>query len=150
MNAQQFNDITIGTPVIVYSFGVHYGRIAGKRPAVTIQGRTFTADDWLKVAIAAPDGTTREWNGIYQDVEINISATDGRCHNADLAPSTMSAESRRYSSAPAATASCPASAKPASPRSGKPTTTRTGRRSSAETKRGCSGPSREDVENAAP
>ena len=47
MNAQQFNDITIGTPVIVYSFGVHYGRIAGKRPAVTIQGRTFTADDWL-------------------------------------------------------------------------------------------------------
>jgi hypothetical protein len=70
MNAQQFNDITIGTPVIVHSFGVHYGRIAGKRPAVTIQGRTFTADDWLKVAIAAPDGTTREWNGTYQDVEI--------------------------------------------------------------------------------
>jgi hypothetical protein len=49
MNAQQFNDIMIGTPVIVYSFGVHYGRIAGKRPTVTIQGRTFTADDWLKV-----------------------------------------------------------------------------------------------------
>jgi hypothetical protein len=90
MNAQQFNDITIGTPVIVYSFGVHHGRIAGKRPAVTIQGRTFTADDWLKVAIAAPDGTTREWNGTYQDVEINTSATDGWCHNAE--PDTFNHE----------------------------------------------------------
>jgi hypothetical protein len=40
------------------------GSIAGKQG-----GRTFTADDWLKVAIAAPDGTTREWNGIYQDVD---------------------------------------------------------------------------------
>ncbi len=78
MSAQQFNDITIGTPVIVYSFGIHYGRIAGKRPTVTIQGRTFTADDWLKVAIAAPDGTTREWNGIYQDVEVNTSDYDAR------------------------------------------------------------------------
>jgi hypothetical protein len=64
MNAQQFNDIAIGTPVIVYSFGIHYARIAGKRPTVTIQGRTFTADDWLKVAITAPDGTTREWRAM--------------------------------------------------------------------------------------
>jgi hypothetical protein len=146
MNAQQFNDIAIGTPVIVYSFGIHYGRIAGKRPTVTIQGRTFTADDWLKVAITAPDGTTREWNGIYQDVEINAGATDGRCHNAE--PGTFNHEcgSRRHSSAPAATASCPAFANPASPRAGKPATTRTGRRSSAETKRGCSGPSHEVIE----
>jgi hypothetical protein len=83
MNAQQFNDITIGTPVIVHSFGTHYGRIAGKRPTVTMQGRTFTADDWLKVAITAPDGTTREWNGTYEDVEIDTYATDGRCHNAE-------------------------------------------------------------------
>jgi hypothetical protein len=141
MDAKQFDDIAIGTPAIVYSFGIHYGRIAGKRPTVTIQGRTFTANDWLKVAIAAPDGTTREWNGIYQDVEINTGATDGRCHNAEPAPLTTSAESRRHSSAPAATASCPASAKPASPMAGKPATTRTGRGSIAETKRGCSGPS---------
>jgi hypothetical protein len=83
MDIQQFNDITIGTPVIVYSFGTHYGRVAGKRPTVTIQGRTFAADDWLKVAIAAPDGTTREWNGTYEDVEINTYATDGCCHNAE-------------------------------------------------------------------
>jgi hypothetical protein len=83
MNAQQFNDVTIGTPVVVYSFGIHYGRIAGKRPTVTIQGRTFADDDWPKVAIAAPDGTTREWNGIYRDVDINTAATDGRCHNAE-------------------------------------------------------------------
>jgi hypothetical protein len=90
MNAQQFNDITIGTPVIVYSFGIHYGRIAGKRPTVTVQGRTFIADDWLKVAITAPDGATREWNGTYEDVEINTGATDGRCHNAE--PGTFNHE----------------------------------------------------------
>jgi hypothetical protein len=70
MNAQRFKDIAIGTPVIVYSFGTHYGRIASKRPTVTIQGRTFTADDWLKVVITAPDGAIREWNGTYEDVEI--------------------------------------------------------------------------------
>jgi hypothetical protein len=90
MNARQFNDIAVGTPVIVYSFGTHYGRIAGKRPTVTIQGRTFTADDWLKVAITAPDGTTREWNGTYEDVEINTYATDSRCHNAE--PGTFNHE----------------------------------------------------------
>jgi len=70
VDAQQFEDISIGTPVIVYSFGTHYGRVAGKQPTVTIQGRTFAANDWLKVAIAAPDGTTREWNGAYEDVAI--------------------------------------------------------------------------------
>lgn len=90
MNAKQFDVIAIGTPVIVYSFGIHYGRIAGKRPAVTIQERTFTADDWLKVAISAPDGTTREWNGTYEDVEINTGATDGHCHNAE--PGTFNHE----------------------------------------------------------
>jgi hypothetical protein len=90
MNARQFNDIAVGAPVIVYSFGTHYGRIAGKRPTVTIQGRTFTADDWLKVAITAPDGTTREWNGTYEHVEINTYATDGRCHNAE--PGTFNHE----------------------------------------------------------
>jgi hypothetical protein len=115
MNAQQFNAITIGTPVIVYSFGVHYGRIASKRPAIAIQGRTFTADDWLKVAIAAPDGTTREWNGVYQDVEINTSATDGRCHNAE--PGTFNHEWGKPATfiGIRATASCRASAMPASP-----------------------------------
>jgi hypothetical protein len=83
MDAQQFSDIAIGTPVTVYSFGIHHGRVAGKHPIVTIQNRTFTADDWLKVAIAAPDGTTREWNGAYEDVEINSYAMDGLCHNAE-------------------------------------------------------------------
>ena len=39
MDIQQFNDIAIGTRVIVYSFGTHYGRVAGKQPVVTIQGR---------------------------------------------------------------------------------------------------------------
>jgi hypothetical protein len=83
MDAQQFNDIAIDTPVTVYSFGIHHGRVAGKHPIVTIQNRMFTADDWLKVAIAAPDGTTREWNGAYEDVEINSYAIDGLCHNAE-------------------------------------------------------------------
>jgi hypothetical protein len=70
VDIQQFKDIAIGTPVIVYSFGTHYGRVAGKRPAITIQGRTFTAETWLKVAITAPDGTMQEWNGTYEDVVI--------------------------------------------------------------------------------
>jgi hypothetical protein len=83
MDAQQFNDIAIGTPVTVYSFGIHHGRAASKHPIVTTQNRTFTADDWLKVAIAAPDETTREWNGAYEDVEINSYAMDGLCHNAE-------------------------------------------------------------------
>ena len=83
MDIQQFKDIAIGTPVVVYSFGTHYGRIAGIRPVVTIQGRTFTAETWLKVAIAAPDGTTREWNGTYEDVAIYTYATDGRCHTTE-------------------------------------------------------------------
>ncbi len=83
MDEQQFKNIAVGTPVIVYSFGTHFGRVTGKQPVVTIQGRTFTADTWLKVAIVAPDGTVREWNGSYEDVAINTSATDGRCHNAE-------------------------------------------------------------------
>jgi hypothetical protein len=83
VDIQQFKDIAIGTPVIVYSFGTHYGRVTGKQPIVTIQDRTFTAETWLKVAIAAPDGTTREWNGAYEDVAINTYATDGRCHTAE-------------------------------------------------------------------
>jgi hypothetical protein len=83
VDIQQFKDITIGTPVIVYSFGTHYGRVTGKQPIITIQGRTFPAETWLTVAIAAPDGTTREWNGTYEDVEINTYAIDGRCHNAE-------------------------------------------------------------------
>ena len=90
MNIQQFADITIGTPVIVYSFGIHYGRVTGKKPTVTIQNRTFTAESLLKVAIAAPDGATREWNGTYEDVEINTYATDRLCHNAE--PGTFNHE----------------------------------------------------------
>jgi hypothetical protein len=72
VDIQRFKDIAIGTPVIVYSFGTHYGRVAGKRPVITIQDRTFTAETLLKVAIAAPDGTTREWNGTYEDVEQHL------------------------------------------------------------------------------
>jgi hypothetical protein len=72
VDIQQFKDIAIGTLVIVYSFGTHYGRVTGKQPVVTIQRRTFTAETWLKVAIAAPDGTTREWNGAYEDVDQHL------------------------------------------------------------------------------
>jgi hypothetical protein len=70
VDIQQFKDIAIGTPVIVYSFGTYYGRVTGKQPFVTVQGRTFIAETWLKVAVIAPDGTTQEWNGAYEDVAI--------------------------------------------------------------------------------
>jgi hypothetical protein len=36
VDIQQFRDIAIGTPVIVYSFGTYYGRVTGKQPIVTI------------------------------------------------------------------------------------------------------------------
>jgi hypothetical protein len=90
VDIQQFKDIAIGTPVIVYSFGTHYGRVTGKQPVVTIQGRTFTAETWLKVDVITPDGTTQEWNGTYEDVAINTYAVDGRCHNAE--PGTFNHE----------------------------------------------------------
>jgi hypothetical protein len=56
---QQFREIAIGTPVI-YSSGTYCGRVTGKQPVVTVQGRTFTAETWLKVAVTAPDGMTQE------------------------------------------------------------------------------------------
>jgi hypothetical protein len=90
LDIQQFKDIIIGTPVIVYSFGTYHGRVTGKRPVVTVQGRTFTAETWLKVAVTAPDGTTQEWNGAYEDVAINTYAIDGVCHNAE--PGTFNHE----------------------------------------------------------
>jgi hypothetical protein len=64
--------------------------VTGKQPIVTIQGRTFTAETWLKVAVTAPDGTTQEWNGAYEDVAINTYAIDGLCHNAE--PGTFNHE----------------------------------------------------------
>jgi hypothetical protein len=130
VDIEQFKDIAIGTPVIVYSFGTYHGRVAGKRPVVTIQGRTFTAETWLKIAIAVPDGTTTEWNGTYKDVAINTYATDGRCHNSE--PGTFNHECGKPATFIGPMASHPASAMPARPPAGRQAASRDGKGSSGE------------------
>lgn len=81
MDAKSFSDIPIGAAVVVYSFGVHRGHVVEKNPTVTIQGRTFKADGWLKVQL---EGGKPEWNGTYRDVERDV------CRNAE--PGTFNHE----------------------------------------------------------
>lgn len=66
MTRDQFDAVQIGTPVTVFSFGRHAGIVIGKAPVMTLQGRTFVADGWIKVRLLGKP----EWNGTFKDADI--------------------------------------------------------------------------------
>jgi hypothetical protein len=132
MNAQRFNDITIGTPVIVYSFGIHYGRIAGKRRPSPFRGARSPPTTGSRSPSPLPMAQRVSGTAPTQTSKSTPAPQTADATMPSLALLIMSAESRRHSSAPAATASCRASAMPASLTAGRPAATPTGRRSSAE------------------